>query len=266
MKTSLLKSILKELTYRGIVKNQTDLGNKLGYNKSYVSELMNGREKITDKVIDTFRREFGISKQYFASNGEDPMFEEGEDQGKKERARDEVTPLGEESGRSEAGNNGLEFIPLSNGQLLMGVPHVNEYVYGGYLTGFKDQEFIEEMPKHYIPVNQRHRGRYLSFTMRGESMRDGTEKSISPGDIITGREIQKKYWSSRFHTKDYPEFIIHTAAEGLVVKQITEHNTTEGWITLHSYNPEYADYKVMLDDCVEIFNVIEVSKKNRHQY
>lgn len=50
MENNYLKLVYRELYSKGIVKNQNDFGEKLGYNKSYVSELMNGRKPITEKI------------------------------------------------------------------------------------------------------------------------------------------------------------------------------------------------------------------------
>lgn len=60
-----LVAALEELRYRKIVKNQTDFGSQLGYNRSYVSQLINGSEPITAKVLDIIQQKFGINRDWF---------------------------------------------------------------------------------------------------------------------------------------------------------------------------------------------------------
>jgi len=69
-----LREVYESLRFKGLVKNQTDFGTQLGYNKSYFSQLMNGAEPITDNVMLTIETMFGINKGYFTGNG--PMFTE----------------------------------------------------------------------------------------------------------------------------------------------------------------------------------------------
>lgn len=60
-----LVAALEELRYRKIVRNQTDFGNQLGYSKSYFSNLMNGGEIITDKVVDAISTKYGFNRDWF---------------------------------------------------------------------------------------------------------------------------------------------------------------------------------------------------------
>jgi phage repressor protein C with HTH and peptisase S24 domain len=57
---------------------------------------------------------------------------------------------------------------------VMLVPLVNQYAYGGYLQGFNDPEFIEELPKIPFIVEKEHKGEYICFEVKGDSMDNGT--------------------------------------------------------------------------------------------
>ncbi len=65
MAKSKLDAALRGLIGASKVKNQKDFGDKLGYNKSYVSELMNEAQPITDPIKERIRTVFGISKQWW---------------------------------------------------------------------------------------------------------------------------------------------------------------------------------------------------------
>lgn len=89
-----------------------------------------------------------------------------------------------------------EFIQLSDGKYIMATPLINKKAHAGYLTGWGDEEYIEELPKHSIIVEKPHRGEYLSFEVAGDSMDDGTSRSICDKDIVTGRKIERSHWKS----------------------------------------------------------------------
>ncbi|TDO21934.1 LexA family transcriptional regulator [Pedobacter duraquae] len=158
--------------------------------------------------------------------------------------------------------NDTPFIDLGNGDYLMLMPLVNEYAYAGYLAGFADPEYIEELPKHSIIVQKRHKGHYLGFEGVGDSMDDGTKQSIPDGSIVTGREINTNYWKSKFHTHRYKDYVIVSKDDGIIIKRIIDHDVENGIITCHSLNPDkitYPDFKVDLRDVKQIFNIVNVS-------
>ncbi|MBB5643791.1 helix-turn-helix transcriptional regulator [Pedobacter cryoconitis] len=154
------------------------------------------------------------------------------------------------------------FINLSDGQYLMIMPLVSEYAYAGYLSGFTDPIYIEELPKHSIIVQKQHKGNYRAFEIVGDSMDDNTKESIPDGSIATGREIVQDYWRSKFHTHRYKDYVIVTRNDGIVIKRIIDHDVEKGIITCHSLNPDkaiYTDFKIKLKEVQQIFNIVNVS-------
>lgn len=165
-------------------------------------------------------------------------------------------------GKTETTKSGNVFIEAGDGMYVMLVPLVHEYAYGGYLKGFADPEYIGELPKHSIMVTAKHKGIYRTFAMRGDSMDNGLSDSIQSGDKVTGRLVDKSYWSSKLHLHKFKEFIIHHK-DGIIIKEIVRHDVENGIIIIHSKNPdklEYPDAEIKLADCLELYNVIEVSK------
>lgn len=154
------------------------------------------------------------------------------------------------------------FVDLGNGQYIMIVPLVQDYAYAGYLAGYQDEEYIEELPKHSFVVNKQHRGKYMAFQVIGDSMSNGTEESITEGSTVTGREIQRHLWSSRFHIHRFKDYVI-VHKEGILIKRIIKHDVDEGVITCRSLNPDkdaYPDFDLNLDDCSQIFNIVNVTQ------
>ncbi|MEO6523914.1 MAG: hypothetical protein ABIN91_19680 [Mucilaginibacter sp.] len=154
------------------------------------------------------------------------------------------------------------FIDLGNGQYIMIVPLVQDYAYAGYLSGYQDDEYLEELPKHSFAVNKQHRGHYMAFQVIGDSMSNGTDESITEGSTVTGREIQRHLWNSRFHIHRFKDYVI-VHKEGILIKRISKHDVDTGIITCQSLNPDkdaYPDFELNLDDCQQMFNIVNVTQ------
>lgn len=154
-----------------------------------------------------------------------------------------------------------KFVEISPGRYRMGVELVPVYAQAGYLSGYMDQEYLEELPKHYITVDKFVKGNYKAFEISGDSMDNGSIKDALPhGTIVTCREVKRDLWTSKFHTHEWPNWIIIHKTEGIVAKQISKQCLETGTLTLRSLNPDkdrYPDFEVKLDDCVQIFNVVK---------
>ncbi|MFD1817048.1 Transcriptional regulator, contains XRE-family HTH domain [Pseudarcicella hirudinis] len=180
--------------------------------------------------------------------------------------KDEAEMIGEvhedESEYYLSGNN--QFVDLGNGYFQMLVPLVETYAYAGYLAGFSDLDYLNLLPKIPIFVTKEHRGTYRSFKVKGDSMDDGTRRSIYEGDIAVGRKVDKKYWTSKLHINAWNSFaIVHT--EGIIIKSIIEHDVEKGFITCMSFNQDkefYPNFKLHLSDIYEIYNIVQIIRNN----
>ena len=157
-------------------------------------------------------------------------------------------------------NSNNQFIDLGNGYYQMLVPLIGHYAYGGYLTGFSDTEFIEELPKFPIIVKKQHKGIYRAFNVRGESMNNNTSESIIQGDVAIGRRVEKEYWKSKLHLTKWQDFVI-VHQDGILIKRIIDHNVETGIITCESLNQDkdfYPNLKIHLTEVNELFNIIQI--------
>lgn len=169
-------------------------------------------------------------------------------------------PVGNDA--TETAKSGNEFIDIGNGRYVMLVPKVDQYAYGGYLVGFKDPEYMESLPKHAIITSSMHKGKYAAFEMRRDSMYNGEDDGIKEGDIVVARSISKDFWNSKLHIRKFSVYVI-VHKEGILVKEIIEHDAEKGIITIHSKNPdkkEYPDEEISLADVNELYNVVQVTK------
>lgn len=156
-----------------------------------------------------------------------------------------------------------EAVPIHYTEMqVMYVPLVSYYAYGGYGRGYGDPEYIESLPKIPFAAEVEHKGDYLCFEVKNDSMNDGTVRSIIERDIILTRNIRPDLWQrSRLHLHKWQVFVIVHKEEGIMVKEITKHDVEKGIITIHSYNDMYEDREVELKDVAQIFNVVEVRRR-----
>lgn len=160
-------------------------------------------------------------------------------------------------------NDNTTFIPIGGGQFVMLCPLVNEYAYAGYLAGYKDPEYIMELPRHSIIVNKEHKGVYKAFEVLGDSMENDERprESIYDGSIVTGHMIQQHLWRGRLHTHRWSNWVfVHK--EGILIKRIKDHKVEDGIVILESLNPDkskFPDKEMRLDDMQQIFAVVNIS-------
>ncbi len=142
-------------------------------------------------------------------------------------------------------------------------PLISQYAYAGYLSGFADHEYLDAQPT-YVAARQHNGGHYVAFEVRGDSMDDGTKRSICEGDILLGRELRKDLWQFRLHVPKV--FVIIHRTDGIICKEIIAHDLENGVITCHSWNPdpEYQDFEINMRDVLQLFYVKEISRDNKY--
>ncbi|WP_192820763.1 LexA family transcriptional regulator [Rufibacter sp. LB8] len=111
----------------------------------------------------------------------------------------------------------------------------------GYLNGYADPEFMEELPKFRLPMIQSP-GTYRAFEIKGDSM-----LPIPSGTVIVGRYVED--WQE---IKDGTPCIVVSLQEGIVFKRIYQQQRSSA-LRLHSDNPSYEPYVVKLEDVVELW-------------
>lgn len=118
----------------------------------------------------------------------------------------------------------------------------------GYL-GVDDLEILPDTKKRLIP-KEFERGKYLVVRVDGHSMDDGTSKSIPDGTEILIRELQIEP-GKRLPIRN--NLFVIVSHDGVVLKQVVEHDVENGFIRCHSYNPDFKDYLIACDDIIQIF-------------
>jgi len=122
---------------------------------------------------------------------------------------------------------------------------VSEKAKAGYASGYADPEYISILPTFRLPFLSKQK-KYRTFQVSGDSM-----LPIMHGAWVTGVFVQD--WTT---IRDKDAYIILTLEEGVVFKVVENKIKTEGKLVLHSLNPIYQPYDIMVRDIREIWQFI----------
>jgi transcriptional regulator with XRE-family HTH domain len=119
----------------------------------------------------------------------------------------------------------------------------------GYLAGYADSEFIDELNTFTLPMLSG--GNYRAFEIIGDSMLPTPSGSIIVGEKVDDMETIKNNMA----------YIVVSRNEGIVYKRIVKNNKSKNKLTLVSDNPSYQPYQVNSDDIVELWQAQSVISK-----
>lgn len=138
---------------------------------------------------------------------------------------------------------------------------------GGYTDSYYADEYLKDLPVVLVEADREYKGKYLAFEVDGDSM----EPEYYAGDIVICREVKRDLWQYKLHYKDY-DFVIAHGTKGIMLKEITDHNTETGEIVCHSLNNDYGkheDFVLNLKEVSFLYNIVEHRRsgkaKRRHR-
>lgn len=242
--------------------SKSEFGRAINVSAAYVTSI---RKSIDPEKLQSIALKYPDLNLDWLLTGEGQMLKSGR-QKVVYKLKNEAEDVGDVVDKYQNQNNDFEV--LENGLIRMRTKLVTQKASAGYLTGWGDQEYLNELPTHEVYVREYHKGIYRSFEAVGDSMNDGTEnslptiKSIPAGSIATGRLISRHLWNSKLHINDFHRYIIVTYEDGIIMKEIIAHNTETGIITCRSLNPNkdlYPDFDLDLQKVMQIFNIVQVT-------
>ena len=154
-------------------------------------------------------------------------------------------------------SSGVKYYEMPNGRFRMRVPLIPIKAYAKYVDEYRDAEFVNDLEEVEFIVDKIGMGRYYAFEIKGDSMDDGSKRSICDKDIVLARELPKDYWRDRLRNDEYPFWII-LIGNTIVCKQIIKQDLERCEITCHSLNssPEYADFTLSMNDISQLCNIV----------
>ena len=121
----------------------------------------------------------------------------------------------------------------------------------GYLNGYADPEYLEDMPKFKLPFLAKN-GTYRAFEISGDSM-----LPLLPGTVIIC-----KYLETASEIKKGKPYVLLTSSEGIVFKRVYIDDLKENVYELVSDNKYYQPYEVNVEDIMEIWEAVMFISQN----
>lgn len=116
------------------------------------------------------------------------------------------------------------------------IPHKAQ---AGYLMGYADPEFIENLEHITLPFLRN--GKFRAFPVSGDSMPPHRD-----GDIVVG-----KYIENLGEVRDGRTYLLVTKNSGIVYKRLNKNGKNA--LTLHSDNSYYQPYQIKASEVLEIW-------------
>src|SRR5215213_3757746 len=139
-----------------------------------------------------------------------------------------------------AGTNEIQFVPVKAA--------------AGYLAGYGDPEFIDELNTFTLPMLSP--GQYRAFEIVGDSM-----LPTPSGSVIVGEKIE-----TLDDVKSNQTYIVVSRNEGIVYKRVLKNGRLKNKVTMISDNPTYQPYNVSSEDIMEIWKAqMIISRANVQQ-
>jgi transcriptional regulator with XRE-family HTH domain len=119
----------------------------------------------------------------------------------------------------------------------------------GYLNGYADPEFLDELNTFTLPMLTS--GTYRAFEIIGDSM-----MPTPSGSVIVGEKVE-----TLDDVKNNNAYIVLSKSEGVVYKRVLKSNRSKNKLTLLSDNPVYQPYQVNTEDVLEFWSAQMVISK-----
>ncbi|MFC5270312.1 XRE family transcriptional regulator [Adhaeribacter terreus] len=220
----MLSTNLKYLRKRlGIT--QAQMAEKINIKRSLIGAYEEGRAEPKLSTLVSIARLFGISLDSLITQDHSQL----------------VPQVTQEEAKNQEGKLRVLAITVDQDQN-ENIELVPQRASAGYLNGYADPEFMEELPKFRLPMLAG-TGTYRAFEIAGDSM-----LPLVSGTVIVGRFVDD--WN---YIKDGTPCIIVSQREGVVFKRLYNKVNAGAYMALHSDNPIYPPYEVPVSDILEIW-------------
>jgi transcriptional regulator with XRE-family HTH domain len=124
----------------------------------------------------------------------------------------------------------------------------------GYLNGYADPEFLDELNTFTLPMLTG--GTYRAFEIVGDSM-----LPTPSGSVIVGEKVH-----NLDDVKNNQAYVVLSKSEGVVYKRVLKSNRSKNKLTMVSDNPVYQPYQVNAEDVLEFWSAqLVISKVTQGQ-
>jgi transcriptional regulator with XRE-family HTH domain len=209
---------------------QDAFANEIGVTRSVIGAYEEGRAEPKIKTMQVMADYFGLSMDQLVSVD------------LAEAAATHIRSADRDNDKPDLSGKRLRVLSITvDEQNRENIELVRQKAAAGYLNGYADPEFLEELPRFQLPNLPQ--GTYRAFEISGDSM-----LPLRPGTIIIGEYIEN--WE---YLKDGHCYVLVTASEGVVYKRVYNKLDEGQVLSLHSDNPAYPAYTVAIGDVVEVW-------------
>lgn len=217
-----MKKIAKNLQYLRKQRNlsQEAMADELGITRSRIGSYEENRSEPPIDTLIQFSEYFGLPIDVMVKND---------------------LSLSKEKSFIELGNHRVLFpiaVSDTNEDLIEVVPVKAS---AGYLNGYSDPEYIEQLEQIKLPFIPT--GKHRAFPIKGDSM-----LPIKEGSWVIG-----KYVENAKEIRNGRTYVLLTKDEGIVYKRVYKTEEEENALILKSDNKVYEPYPIMLSDVLEIW-------------
>jgi transcriptional regulator with XRE-family HTH domain len=206
--------------------NQTEFARKIGTNRPKIGSYEEGRAEPNLETIQNISHFFKVPL--------DDLLEKDLSVNKRRVSKD------------VEGNN-LRILPIVvNEQQEEKVTLVPIKAAAGYLNGYADPEFVEQLPNFNLPFSQMSQGTHRAFQITGDSM-----LPIPPESYILTEYLENWNW-----VKSGECYVIVSKNDGVVYKRVINQFEENQSLELHSDNPSYTSYSIEGNELLEIWRAI----------
>jgi transcriptional regulator with XRE-family HTH domain len=134
------------------------------------------------------------------------------------------------------------------------IPFVPVKAAAGYLAGYADPEFVDELNTFTLPMLSG--GNYRAFEIIGDSM-----LPTPSGSVIVGEKV-----NNLDEVRNNTPCIVVSRNEGIVYKRVQKNGRQKNKLTLVSDNPTFHPYTVNADEILEMWQAqMVISRANTQQ-
>jgi transcriptional regulator with XRE-family HTH domain len=159
--------------------------------------------------------------------------------------------------RKDLSDNKSNYLARRRAMKLVGgradIPFVPVKAAAGYLAGYADPEFIDELNTFTLPMLSG--GNYRAFEIIGDSM-----LPTPSGSVIVGEKVD-----SLEEIKNNTPCIVISRNEGIVYKRVQKNTKQKNKLTLASDNPSFHPYTVNAEEILEMWQAQVVISRTSTQ-
>lgn len=156
-----------------------------------------------------------------------------------------------------------EFRQLGEDRYIVICPLVRTEAFRAYPDIFEDPDFLSQLQKHAIAVDDLQFGEYMSFEAPIEHHGSSSEDFIGEGWIVTGKKVEKSTLKRGISFRKYPTYIV-VVKRGILLLHVVDYDRDEQSIRFSGpENEHYPNSLIPFDHILELYSTIAVTDPRR---